>query len=516
LTNRIGRYRIESRISVGSIATSYVGVVPGGKKRYLIKVLHPYLLQDERLRERFLREAKILQELEHPGIVRVIEYGEEGGKNFIVQEYLSGKNLKEVLEEKGPLGFDEVRKIALELLNLLAYLHSHGVLHRDIKPSNVMMLDDGSVKLVDFGLAKPLSRTPITLDGEFVGTPEYTAPELFRGREESPSSDLFSLGATLYEVLTGRRAFGGENISEILRAVLETDPPRPSRLRRGVPPDLENLVMRLLRKDPDERPRDAFEAMGLLTARKKKGIPVSILYMAVLLFFSLALIFYFRGSRNPSAVGSSVPDTAEMRGAVEAESLSLEDTLPVEAQSKSIAQKPVQVFSPTEKKPESKAEKPEAISSTEGEGGSPIAHILVKVRPWAEVILDSARAGAVPPPLTLAVSAGEHTLAFSNPFLARKDTHVLVTGGETLAVDVDLTAGIGYLLVNCRPWGELFVDDSLVGQLPLPAPLCLREGTHRIEVRNPRYGRVFRRVRIAAGDTVKLAFDLHNQGGRIK
>ena len=514
--DNIGRYKIEARISIGSIATSYVGVIPGSRRKYLIKVLHPYLLQDERLRERFLREARVLQELEHPGVVRVIEYGEENGKIFIVQEYLKGKNLREILDERGPLDFSEVRKIALELLNLLAYLHSRGVLHRDIKPSNVMVLEDGTVKLVDFGLAKPLNRTPITLDGEFVGTPEYTAPELFRGGEESPASDLFSLGATIYEILTGRRAFGGENISEVLRAVLETDPPRPSRLRKDVPPDLENLVMRLLRKDPKERPRDAFEALALLSPKRRRGVPLSVLYAALFLFFSLALVFYFRGNERQREARATVADTTEIQGIGEAESPESRDTLYLEAHTGSISRRSAQAIPSTKKALEGGAEEP-ADTAVEEEGEmAQASFISVNARPWAEVLLDSVRVGSVPPPITLDVSSGEHLLTFSNPFLMREDTHVVAAGGETLKVDVDLTSSMGYLLVSCRPWGELLVDDSMMGQLPLPAPLPLKEGTHRIEVRNPRYGRVFRRVKIAAGDTVRLAFDLHNKSGRIK
>jgi len=395
--DNIGRYRIEARISIGSIATSYVGVIPGSRRKYLIKVLHPYLLQDERLRERFLREARVLQELKHPGVVRVIEYGEEDGKIFIVQEYLEGRNLREILDEKGPLDFGEVRKIALELLNLLAYLHSRGVLHRDIKPSNVMVLEDGTVKLVDFGLAKPLNRTPITLDGEFVGTPEYTAPELFRGGEESPASDLFSLGATIYEILTGRRAFGGENISEVLRAILESDPPRPSRLRKDVPLDLEKLVMRLLRKDPGERPRDAFEALALLSPGRKRSVPLSVLYAALFLFFSLTLVFYFRGTRRQPGARATVADTTEIGGVVETESLVFKDTLSLEALSGSISRESVQAI-PSEKRAlEGRTGEPISPAIKEKSETLQAAFISVNAKPWAEVLLDSVMVGSVTP-----------------------------------------------------------------------------------------------------------------------
>jgi Tol biopolymer transport system component len=230
-----------------------------------IKILPPHLSDDPTLRQRFEREAKAISNLNHPHICVLHDVGHQDGTDYLVMECVEGETLAKRLE-KGPLPVEQVLKIGIELADALDKAHRQGIVHRDLKPGNVMLTKSG-VKLLDFGLAKsaaPLAAgatltaaatrtTPVTQQGTIVGTFQYMSPEQIEGQELDGRSDIFSLGAVLYEMLTGKRAFEGKSQLSVASAILEKEPAPINTIKPMTPPALDHTIKKCLTKLPDER-----------------------------------------------------------------------------------------------------------------------------------------------------------------------------------------------------------------------------------------------------------------------
>jgi serine/threonine-protein kinase len=186
------------------------------------------------------------------------------GVPFFTMELLAGETLQSLLERDGALPPRTAARIVVQIAEALDYAHSKGVVHRDLKPSNIMVLPDGSVRVMDFGIARARRFEGLTSTGAFLGTPDYVAPEMIEGLGTEPRSDLYAVGVILYELLTGQRPFTAETPFEILRKHCDVEPQPPAQVARGVPPELDLLVLRLLKKEPADRPANAEELVVLL------------------------------------------------------------------------------------------------------------------------------------------------------------------------------------------------------------------------------------------------------------
>ena len=216
-------------------------------------------LDDPQFHERFLREAEIGRALNHPNIVRILERGEIADVPYFTMELVAGPTLNGFLKSERVVEPRTAASIVVQAAEALDFAHSKGVVHRDLKPSNIMRLPDGAVKVMDFGIARARRFEDMTATGAFLGTPEYVAPEMIEGGHIDARSDLYALGVILFELLTGQRPFSGETPFSILKKHSTEEPPPPSRIRPGVPAELDTIVLRLLRKDPAERPASAEE-----------------------------------------------------------------------------------------------------------------------------------------------------------------------------------------------------------------------------------------------------------------
>ncbi len=254
----IGRFRVEAEIGRGMMGVVYKAHDPVMERPVALKVVHlAFAVSDEQKTEfeqRFLAEARIVARLAHPNIVVAYDVGLVGdhGPPYVALEYLTGRTLAQVLQE-GALDWREALRLVARLARALAYAHGQGVVHRDVKPANVMLLDSGEPKLMDFGLAKVVSGLEARVTGPFVGTPLYMSPEQALGSGVDARSDLFSLGALAYTLLTGRRAFEAESVPRILQRVIHEQPQRPTRLARDLPAAADYLIERALAKPPEAR-----------------------------------------------------------------------------------------------------------------------------------------------------------------------------------------------------------------------------------------------------------------------
>ena len=228
-----------------------------------LKILRSHAEIDPQADTRFLREAKHTSSLDHPNITTIYEYGQDQGTSFIAMEFLEGQTIDKIIKEQ-QLGYEECVRIALQLTDALSLVHRHNLIHRDLKPGNILLQHDGHVKLLDFGIARARNETGITQQGMLVGTVLYMSPEQVRGEDLNFRSDIFSLGAVLYHVMTGTLPFPGESFPEVCMAILDGNMRPPTEVRQGFPPTLQEFLQRCLEIDPEKRFQNASEAHGFL------------------------------------------------------------------------------------------------------------------------------------------------------------------------------------------------------------------------------------------------------------
>jgi eukaryotic-like serine/threonine-protein kinase len=261
-----GRYRVGRLIGAGGMATVHEAEDTALGRRVAIKVLQPQYAADSAFVKRFDHEARSIAALNHPGIVQVYDVGNDGSTPYIVEEFVDGEPLKEVLR-RGPLPADRIIDIGVQVATALDYAHQAGIVHRDVKPHNILIAPRGQAKLVDFGIAHTAGVAGNTDAGSVFGTAHYLAPEQVQGQPASPTTDVYSLGVVLYEMATGHPPFDGQTAVEIATKHVSAAPEPPSIVNPTVPPRLEQAILHALSKDPARRPRSGAElARELLQA----------------------------------------------------------------------------------------------------------------------------------------------------------------------------------------------------------------------------------------------------------
>ncbi len=287
----MGPYEILDAIGAGGMGEVYRAKDTRLDRTVAIKILPTHLSSDPVRKQRFEREAKTISSLNHPNICVLHDVGQQDGIDYLVMECIEGETLGKRLE-KGPLPLDQVLKFGMQIADALDKAHRSGVVHRDLKPGNIMLTPTGA-KLLDFGLAKPTAplscattltsatrNSPMTEQGTIVGTFQYMSPEQIEGKELDGRSDLFSLGAVLYEMLTGQRAFPGKSQLSVASAILEKEPTPISTVKPLTPPALDHAIRRSLAKEVDKRWQSAADLAGELQwiaeAGSQAGIPAPV------------------------------------------------------------------------------------------------------------------------------------------------------------------------------------------------------------------------------------------------
>jgi serine/threonine-protein kinase len=257
------RYELEELVGTGGMSSVYRAHDRLLERDVALKVLHPQFTADTDYVERFRREARSVAQLSHPNIVTVIDRGEQDDRQFIVFEYVAGENLKALVEREGPLPEEQAVRLALQIARALGFAHEHGLVHRDVKPQNVLLNGDGQAKVTDFGIARSLDvKSGLTQTGTVMGTSDYIAPEQARGSQVDEQSDIYSLGAVLYELLTGEVPFPGDNFVAVAMQHINEPPPSVRERRPDVSPRLDAVIRRAMAKEP----RDRFGSMDELCA----------------------------------------------------------------------------------------------------------------------------------------------------------------------------------------------------------------------------------------------------------
>jgi pSer/pThr/pTyr-binding forkhead associated (FHA) protein len=274
---QLRNYRIESVIGDGGMSTVYRGTDVRLGRPIAVKVLHSHLTREVQVRERFEDEARIQARLNHPNIVAVIDFFAEGDALCMVLEYVDGRSLETVIEqETGPMIYGQCLTIMTQVLSAVGHAHAYGVIHRDLKPSNILVCGRGMAtvaKVADFGIAKILdSQKQRTATGTKMGTVWYMAPEQVRAQQVDARTDIYALGVTLYQMVSGKVPFDSDSEFDLMAAILEKEPPPPTTIYAGIPPRLEQVVLKAMMKDPAQRFRSAEEFLeGLESVRDGGG-----------------------------------------------------------------------------------------------------------------------------------------------------------------------------------------------------------------------------------------------------
>jgi len=480
---QLGRYKITGTLGRGAMGVVYKAYDPLIDRMVAIKTIdHASLSREEAedFEKRFKREAKSAGRLNHPNIVTIHDVGRSDDLSYIAMEFLVGRSLREILDSGHELSLLRIAEIAAQIADGLAFAHINDVVHRDIKPANIMVLDHDVVKITDFGVAL-LPVGGHSLDGAACGSPKYMAPEQITGQKVDGRSDIFSLGTVLYEMLAGRPAFVGDDLSAILYQVLNEAPPLPSEYYPSLPNGFDRIVARAMAKSPDKRYQNAAEMSADLRKYRRYAKQEKKRQQA--------------GSEAPHEVPpvrKGEPGTGEPFGT--AVSLKLGSALRGRVLRFGIPLVIVVVlvgamlFSRNDRPevtPEAGAAESAAIAASPAI--VPVAAAVVPApvlaeAPVPEPVMASAVATEPPPVVTVIANGAEPEAPTVVPA-------VVTEGRVRLAI---------------APWGEVYVDNRKVGISPPLTEIKVSPGKHTIEVRNGTFEPYRQDISLAASGTLRI------------
>ncbi len=491
----------------------------------LLKILHKHLLRDKELVARFSREAKACAMLHSENIVQVYDLTEIDGSLAIVMEYIEGHTLDDMLST-GIEGSEEfLRKVATSVLMALSYAHEHGVTHRDIKPSNILISEDGVVKVTDFGLASVSDTPSLTIEGSLIGTPAYMSPEQARGEVVDFRTDLFSLGVTLVEIVSGEKIFAGRSYTECIGKIQNFTLDRIDELANKCSPEFFEFLKKLLapgRGDRYESARKALDDLGSnthvlstsmkATVRKGRKTPFLLAIGGAGLILIVALLIFSVLQKPIERTGlDSLGTTSSVQRTTSPDQIAMKSGKTGGAVSKSVNESQKGVMDSTPGSSAKEASSPMPLSGTRLTA-APVLNadsgfIAVSSTPWAHVYIDSEFAGTTPIGGSIEVPVGIHTVMFSNPVFAPIIRQVKVKPHRLSSVDGNFYRNSGYLFVNVIPWGKVYVDDQFRQTTPSDSPIVVSAGTRRLRIDNPHYSSIAKTLAVKRGDTLKLHFD---------
>lgn len=565
----VGRYEITGELGRGAMGVVYKALDPTIGRTVALKTmrLDVHGLDAQEMVRRFQNEARAAGVLNHPNIVTIYDAGEQDGIFYIAMEFIEGTTLHELLAEKRVLATDEVLQLTRQICRGLDYAHSNGIVHRDIKPANIMITGNGTVKIMDFGIAK--SGGQVTNTGQVLGTPNYMAPEQVKGRQLDGRSDLFSLGVILYEMLTGEKPFVGQNVTTIIYKIVNENPITPRDLDVTVHPGLSAIVTKALAKAPDDRyqtgadlvrdlenyklagpvrtgstaaisPAPAAPEKTLVlplrvvagnTARAaaaapalaKKPIPVkrpttailsskhSVLLATIVTIVVLGVAMGGYAYHRTRVKMQQLAEEAKIKEAQQAAREPIAIAIPAptpEQQKEEIAPDTTVKFFPAKKSaPAQKVSTPLKATSSPNKVFVAQSELKLLSQPDnAKVEIDGwSEPNWVTPFTASHLAAGMHTIVFSKSGYLQQAKSVESVAGKSVDVSAELAPAVSTIVVTSNPQGANVWVDGKDSGLTTPTQLTVEKGFHKVTVRKTGFKEMSMEDTVSEGQTMSFS-----------
>jgi len=483
-------------------------------KKIILKVLNTQKISDQALVERFKREAKLLAKLDHPNIIKVLDFGTAKEYFYISFEYIEGVSLRNILKSK-TLEQEQKEKLMIQLLKALDFAHAHQIIHRDIKPENIFVDKNINLKLGDFGLALSTEDNFVTNPYSIVGTPSYMSPEQVCGAKLNNQSDLFSAGVVLFEMFTGKNPFLKDNVSLTLNEIIGFDEEYLKTEIEKLPESLRKILTRLLQKNLTKRYSSAGEILKELnveneyptitveqfekeSSRSKKRLLFAVVVSVIAIF-----ILVLMRIENPQK--EILPEKNDQKTITNGNNIARQSqidsrngqTVKKDELNQDNLNNPLNNQNGDSKEGQTENNIPPIVK---------YGQLLLNVSPYAEVFIDGEKVGVTPFNKPLVYQEGEHTVKLVHPDYPVYSGVFRVTSGETTRLRVALESTIGYIRCRVLPWGNVYVNGDFKGTTPLPEKELIRvaPGPVNLVIKHPDYREVDTTITINKGDTLNF------------
>jgi len=498
------KYEIIKLIKQGINTTVYLAKQRGLERLVILKVLE---LKEDKKEEwllRFEREARILANLENEHIVKIYDYGVFDRKYYLVYEYVKGKSLEEILNEKKRLAFSYALYLFYEVAKILKTIHEKNIIHRDIKPSNILLREDGHIKIGDFGLAYVKEEKDLTIPGTIIGTPAYMAPEQCLGKDISEQVDIYGWGISFLEALSGFNPFYSESYPATINKILSKEEIK----LKGILKDIDNDFLKIIRKATYKKKERRYKNFSLLISdieeylkkkplvlptkkefadylfkketvekveeqqRKRLNLKIFLPFSLILIAFFIFMIFSNLFKPNKKVTTVILPDTLKPN-------IPFKETVVKKTETK----KSQTTISPKEEKE--------------------FAYLFINCEPWGKVYLDNQYLFTTPAKEIWQLFPKSYQLKIINDFWGKLETTITLKAKETLFLFFDLKKLKGYLKIQVIPWGEVYVDDKYLGQTPIVEKIPVEPGIRILKVINPYYQPYYETIAFRKGETIE-------------
>ena len=475
-------------------------------KKIILKTLDTDKITDTTILSRFKREAKILAKLDHPNIIKVLDFGTYQNHFYLSFEYFDSRNLREHLNN-GEFSDTEKKSLFIQLLKGLNAAHSANIIHRDIKPENILVNKSLKLKIADFGLAIEEDENLLTNKSSIVGTPAYMSPDQIKGEKLTPQSDIFSLGIVVHELFSGKNPFLGKDINETINHILSYKEEKIFEQIQHIDDKILRCIQNMLKKDSDKRPEsinelfkelDISDSSELQKDTKSKIKSKLFIYplFSVIVIITLILIVFLN---KKDVLFESLENKKDL--SITSKSDKVESNQKINTIAENKVQKNNRL------KDEIKEDK---IVRENNEIHNNISHepakLSIQCLPWADIMLDSNEIKNSNGYFSL--EPGIHKIELLNPGYPKYSTEIKLESGEIKSFKIHLDTLFGYFDCKVFPWGEVFIDGQHAGQTPFLKPVILNPGDHSLSVHNPEYETVNKSFVIVKKETLHFEINL--------
>ncbi len=468
-------------------------------KKILLKTLNTKNLPEQTGLNRFKREAKILAKLDHPNIIKILDFGSSKEQFYISFEYFDSTDLRTFINE-APLNEQQKRDILIQIARGLAAAHQASIVHRDIKPENILINKNKQVKIADFGLAISIDENLLTRKSTIVGTPAYMSPEQIRGEPLTTHSDLFSLGIVCFELFFGYNPFMGKDLNTTINNILKFDPSSLASKLNSLPTDTRSIITNLLQPYRQNRFQSAEEIIRkfdieVTQSKKLEGkfrLPKRIFYILASLFILMIIMTIYILKENKRQNSQTFTQGEEIGEKIPIETKMTNEDL-VSTEQPVIESKETFI---TNKK------------STETPRPSVPGKLFITVSPQANLYIDSEKVSVSSTNEYISLLPGEHNIEIEHAAYPRYQEIITIASTQEIHWQIQLDTLFGYLHCQIYPWGNVFLNGKPYGQTPFFKPLILTPGRYLINIQNPDYSDIIDSIAIARKETTFYRIDL--------